>query len=71
MHVVDLSRALLPLMKMLVLLNTAKRTRMLCAKCKQAHAKVYRAHTTNRYSVHLPIIVPIADLELMALALTR
>ena len=73
MHVVDLSWALLSLMKMLVLLNAAKRTRMLCAKCKQTHANAYKVQCTHtsHYSVHLLVIVPIADLELTALALTR
>ena len=39
---------------MLVLLNAAKRTRMPCAKCKQAHAKVYKVQCTHTLSLLCP-----------------
>ena len=39
---------------MLVPLNAAKRTRMLCVKCKQAHAKVYKVQCTHTQSLLCP-----------------
>ena len=41
------------------------------SKHMQTHTKYIECTHTSHYSVHLPIIVPIADLELLALALTR